>query len=481
MSWAGVVDALRSAVEWLFDLTSAPILVYFFAVNTGYLVLIVVAALHFRAHLRARAAEVVVLGGEMTPGVSLLVPAYNEEAGIVTSVKALLSLRYPRHEVVVIDDGSADQTFSRLRDAFDLVEIPRQLPSDIDVAARVLDVWVPRDGLTRLLVVRKENSGCSEALNVGINAAREPLVAMIDADSILEPDALLRVTKPFSDDPTRMVATGGTIRAANGSRVVSGRIVEVRMARSWLTRIQVVEYLRAFLLGRTGWSRLGALILISGAFGVFRRDVVVEVGGLDPNSIGEDFELVVRIHRRMRDEGRDYRVEFVPEPVSWTEAPSSLGVLRNQRRRWHRGLWETLWAYRGMLFRPRYGRIGWVALPYYWLFELVAPLLELYGLIVVPLGLVLGVVDIPYAVLFLAVAYGYGLFVTLAAMAAEEWAFHRHDRWRDLGAAFFASFLENLGYRQLTAWWRLEGWWASLRRRQQVWGVMTRTGFDEGA
>jgi cellulose synthase/poly-beta-1,6-N-acetylglucosamine synthase-like glycosyltransferase len=242
----------------------------------------------------------------------------------------------------------------------------------------------------------------------------------------------------------------------------------------------VVEYLRAFLLGRTGWSRLGGLVLISGAFGLFRRDVLVEVGGLDHTSIGEDFELVLRIHRHLRDQGRDYRVQFVPEPVAWTEAPSSPRVLRNQRRRWHRGLWETLWGYRGMLLRPRYGRVGMVALPYYWLFELFAPLLEAFGIVVVPLALLLGVVDVPFALMFLLLAYGYAVFVTLAALAVEEWAFHRHERWRDLGRLLLASVTENIGYRQLTVWWRLEGWWASLRRKQRVWGVMTRTGFDEG-
>ncbi|HET7399549.1 MAG TPA: glycosyltransferase family 2 protein [Intrasporangium sp.] len=340
---------------------------------------------------------------------------------------------------------------------------------------------VPRDGRTPLVVVRKENSGRSDAVNVGINAASEQLVAMIDGDSILEPDALLHVTRPFADDPTRMVATGGAIRPVNGSKVVSGRIVRVEMARTWLPRIQVVEYLRAFLLGRTGWSRLNSLILISGAFGLFRRDVVVEVGGLDTHSIGEDFELVLRIHKHLSDAGRDYRVQFVPEPVSWTEVPSTLRVLRNQRRRWHRGLWETLWAYRGMLFRRRYGRVGWLALPYYWVFELCAPLLELFGLVLVPLALALQLVDGTYAGLLLLLAYAYAVLVTLAAMLVDEWAFHKHERWRAIGITIAASVLENLGYRQLTVWWRLEGWWASLRGRAQVWGVMTRTGFDEEA
>jgi cellulose synthase/poly-beta-1,6-N-acetylglucosamine synthase-like glycosyltransferase len=481
MSWDGLVEGVRNVVTWLMAVTSGPILVYFVVINLSYLVLIVLAALEFRDQNRRRAAEVEVTSGALTPGVSLIVPAYNEEAGIVTSVQALLSLRYPRHEVVVVDDGSGDATFERLREAFDLVELPRELPQDVPVSVRVLGVHVPRDGRTRLIVVRKENSGRSEAVNVGLNAATEPLVTMIDADSILEPDALLRVTQPFSDDPTRMVAGGGAIRPVNGSRVVSGRIVSVRMPGSWLARIQVVEYLRAFLLGRTGWARGRALILISGAFGIFRRDVLVDVGGLDRTSIGEDFELVLRLHRQLAEEGRDYRVAFVPEPVAWTEVPSTTRVLRNQRKRWHRGLWETLWAYRDMLLRPRYGRVGMVALPYYWVFELFAPLLEFYGIIVVPLALLLGVVDIPYAILFLLLAYGLAIVVTLSAMAAEEWSYHRHERWRDLGLILVASVLENVGYRQLTVWWRLEGWWASLRRKKQEWGVMTRTGFDEGS
>ncbi|GAB2756833.1 glycosyltransferase family 2 protein [Terrabacter koreensis] len=481
MSWDGFTEGLRSFVVWVMDVSSVPIIIYFVLINSSLLLLIGLAYLEFRAQQRRRATALTWQGAGMAPGVSLLVPAYNEEAGIVTAVKSFLTLRYPRHEVVVVDDGSSDQTFARLEEAFDLVQVPRELPAEVPIRARVLGIWVPRDGRTRLVVVRKENSGRSEAINVAINAASEPLVAMIDGDSILEPDGLLHVTRPFADDPTRMVATGGAIRPVNGSRVVSGRIVRVEMPQTWIPRIQLVEYLRAFLLGRTGWSRLGGLILISGAFGLFRRDVVVEVGGLDPGSIGEDFELVMRIHKRMRDEGRDYKVEFVPEPVSWTEVPVTAKVLRNQRRRWHRGLWETLWAYRSMLFRPKYGRIGSVALPYYWLFELIAPLLELFGILIVPLALLLGVVNVPFAILFLVLAYGYAVLVTLAAMVVDEWAFHKHDRWRAIWQTVAASVLENIGYRQLTVWWRLEGWWSSLRGKKHVWGVMTRTGFDEEA
>ncbi|MDO5629497.1 MAG: glycosyltransferase family 2 protein [Mobilicoccus sp.] len=481
--WASVSDALAGPLTTVFEIIAWPMLAYFFAINTSYLILVLFAASEFLSHLRRteHAGRSQVVSSRLAPGVSLVVPAYNESAGIVPSVQSLLALRHPRHEVVVVDDGSTDDTFERLADRFDLVEIDREVPTDVPVSVEVSSVHVPADGLTRLTVVRKPNSGKTDAVNTGLNAAVEPLVAVVDADSILEPDALVVVAEPFAEDPVRTIATGGVIRAANGCTVVDGRVVDVRMPRSWLGRIQVVEYLRAFLLGRSGWSRIDSLVLISGAFGMFRRDVLVEIGGLARDCIGEDFELVVRMHRHMRDQGRDYRVQFVAEPIAWTEVPTDLRVLRSQRRRWHRGLYEVLMRHAGMLFRPRYGRIGSLALPWLWLFELLVPVLELAGLVLVLLGLAVGVLDTSFALLFLAVAYGYALLVNLASMTIEELSFHKYPRWRDLGIAVIASVLENLGYRQLTAWWRIEGLVQGLRGGRHEWGTMTRTGFGEPA
>ena len=479
----GALDGARDLLAAGLDAASVPVLAYFVAINTSYLLLIGLAVAELVRHVRRApyAGQEDVYASPMTLPVSLVVPAYNEAAGIVSSVQALLALRYPVHEVVVVDDGSTDATYEVLRAAHDLVEVPRVVPGDVPTRGRVLSVHVPRDGRTPLVVVRKTNSGRSDALNVGINAARHDLVCFVDADSILDPDALLSVAAPFADDPDRVVATGGAVRAVNGCRVVAGRVVEARMPAGWLARVQVVEYLRAFMLGRTGWSRIRALVLISGAFGLYRRDVLVEVGGLDPDCIGEDLELCVRVHRAMRDQGRDYRVVFVAEPVSWTEVPSTLSVLASQRRRWHRGLAEVLWRHRSALGNPRYGRIGLVALPYYLVFELAAPLLEVVGLLLVPVGLALGVVDAGYALAFLLVSCVYAVFVSVAALAVEEFSFHRYGRWRDLAVAMAVTVVENVGYRQLTALWRLQGLWAALRRREQVWGVMTRTGFAEEA
>lgn len=477
-----VLGGVRHALAAVVYFMQFPVLAYFLLVNSSYLTLILLAGSGTLRHAwrLPHAGRAEDLGNRLSPGVSVIMPAHNEAAGIVPAVQAMLSLRYPRHEVVVVDDGSTDDTLARLTEAFDLVEVDRLLPGDVPVKAVARTVAVPRDGRTRLVVVSKDNSGKAEAVNVGVNASGEDLVAIVDADSLLDPDALLVVTRPFADDPLRVIATGGVVRIANGCTVVAGRVTGIRMPASWLARIQVVEYLRAFLLSRAGWSRLGALILISGAFGVFRRDVLVEAGGVSHGTLGEDFELVVRLHRRMRDSRRDYRIEFVAEPVCWTEVPVSAGVLRRQRRRWHRGLWETLWAHRAMLGRPRYGRVGLVALPWYWLFELAAPALELAGLALMVLGAAFGVISLAAFALFMAVAYGYAALVTLAAMTIEELSFPRYRRWRDLGAASLAAVAENLGYRQATAVWRVEGWWSALRGQAQVWGAMTRQGFTGG-
>ncbi|GGM60652.1 glycosyltransferase family 2 protein [Dactylosporangium sucinum] len=471
-----IADWVREVLR----VTDVAILAYFLLINTSYLVLIALAGSEFVHHLRRVpfAGHEETYRSPLTEPVSVLVPAHNESAGIVQSVQAMLALRYPVFEVIVIDDGSTDDTFERLREEFDLVEVPRVVPDATPTRGRIRSVHVPRDRPDPLVVVRKENGGKTDAVNTGINVAQHPLVCMVDADSILDPQALLSVAKPFSDDPVRTVASGGVIRVANGCTVVAGRIVDVRMPRNWLAKVQVVEYLRAFLLGRTGWSRFGGLLIISGAFGIFRRDLLVEIGGLDHDCIGEDAELVVRLHRHLRQQKRDYRIVFVAEPVSWSEAPSTLKVLGKQRRRWHRGITEILSKHRGMILNPRYGRIGLVAMPYYVLFELLAPVIELAGVVLVPLGLCVGAIDAGFALVFVAVAYGYALLLNLVALTVEEYSFHRYHRWTDLVSSVLASLLENVGYRQLTAFWRTMGMWSAIRGAKHEWGRMTRTGFQ---
>ncbi|TQK44076.1 cellulose synthase/poly-beta-1,6-N-acetylglucosamine synthase-like glycosyltransferase [Streptomyces sp. SLBN-118] len=472
-----LIDAARTLIA----VSDGAILTYFALINTSYLLLILLAVGELVRRLRRApfAGYDDTSASPFTPPVSLIMPAYNEEAGIAEAVRAMLLLRYPVFEVVVVDDGSSDGTLDALRGAFGLVEVDRVVPDDVQVRGAVESVHLPRGGPVPLVVARKANGGKADALNAGINLARYPLLCMVDADSILDSESLLAVAKPFCDDPMRVVATGGVVGIANGCTVVAGRVVEPRVPQELLGRIQVVEYLRAFMLGRTGWSKIGGLLVIAGAFGLFRRDVVVAVGGMDANCIGEDAELVVRMHRYLRDQGRDYRIVFVSEPISWSEAPSTAKILGKQRRRWHRGLTELLLKHRRMIGNPRYGRIGLVSLPFYVVFELLAPVVELAGLVLVPVGLLVGAVDPDFLWRFLLVAYGYALVVSLVSLAVEEYAFHRFARSRDIWGAVVGAIAENLGYRQLTAWWRLRGMWDALRGAPQVWGSMTRSGFTE--
>ncbi|MEJ0065041.1 MAG: glycosyltransferase family 2 protein [Caulobacteraceae bacterium] len=318
------------------------------------------------------------------PPIALLAPAYNEALTVVESVRSLLSIRYPDFEIVVINDGSIDQTLQILIDTFQL-ELTQSRDYDLVVEHRpIRGLYVTRLH-PRLLVIDKENGGKADALNAGINLATAPVVCSMDADSVLEPDSLLRAVQPFLEDPQRVIAVGGTIRVANGCDIADGRIVKIGAPRNLLALMQTVEYLRAFLMARLAWSQIDALTIISGAFGLFRRQAVLEVGGYAHGTVGEDMELVVRLHRHFRDAKKPYRIAFVPEPVCWTEAPESLKVLSRQRARWHRGALETFGRHRAMAFNPKYGAVGMVGFGWIVLSDVIGPPTEMLGYVLIPI------------------------------------------------------------------------------------------------
>jgi cellulose synthase/poly-beta-1,6-N-acetylglucosamine synthase-like glycosyltransferase len=327
-----------------------------------------------------------------------------------------------------------------------------------------------------LVVVDKLRGGKADALNVGLNHAHFPLVCAIDADTILDPDALSRLVWEFQADPDT-VAVGGIVRIVNGSIFNDGRLVTVRTPRGLLANLQIVEYLRAFLGGRIGWSKIGMLLIISGAFGLFRRDACVEAGGYDPTTVGEDAELVLRLHRRRRERGEPCRITFFPDPICWTEGPNDLRTLIRQRDRWQRGLIEMVSRHRDMILRPRYGRIGCIALPYYILFELLGPTIECLGYCLLVLSLALGLISVSFALAFLAVSLTYSLVLSFLVILMEERAFRRYPDWTDLLRLTLCAIAENVGYRQLLAVVRVRSWY-TLSRRRQHWGDMRRSGFS---
>ncbi|MXO94221.1 glycosyltransferase [Erythrobacter arachoides] len=412
---------------------------------------------------------------EQAPAISVLAPAYNEELSIVESTRSLLALQYPDFEVIVINDGSKDGTLARMIAEFGLEQVDRFV--DTGVAHAPIRGFYASPRLPRLLVVDKENGGKADALNAGINCSRTALFCAIDADSILESDALLRVVRPFIDQPHLTIAAGGTIRIANGCKVDSGRITDIRLPRNFLALVQIVEYLRAFLMARVGLSKMQALTVISGAFGLFRRRQVVEVGGYSHGTVGEDMELVIKLHKLMREAKRDYRIDFIAEPVCWTECPDSLAVLGRQRARWQRGALECFVKHKGMLFNPRYGRIGMIGFGHILLVDVLGPLLEVLGYILVPLLWALGLLALPWLLAFLTVTFTLGIFLSMATLVLEEIQLRRFPKARELAVLAGIAVVENFGYRQLSNIWRLQGWWQFVRK-QQSWGTMVRKGFS---
>jgi cellulose synthase/poly-beta-1,6-N-acetylglucosamine synthase-like glycosyltransferase len=462
MTW----EAAAEAAQWFF-------LLYFVALNVGYLALNACSMLELPRHLEASLLDL--LPHEHSgyePPVSVLVPAYNEELTIAASVRSMLQLDYPQLEVIVINDGSRDGTLQALEREFALVPHPEAYWRRLEV--KPIRAIYRSTHFPNLRVIDKENGGKADALNAGINAARYPLFCGVDADSILERASLRRVVAPFLHEP-HVIASGGTVRVANGCEVRGGFLEAVGLPRRMLPLLQIMEYLRAFLFGRLGWAPMNAVLIISGAFGVFRKEAVVAAGGYRHDTVGEDMELVVRLHRLHRLSRRPYRIAFLPDPICWTEAPESLRVLRSQRTRWQRGLAESLMYNRALLLHPRGGAPGWIAFPFMVCFELLGPLLEVAGYLFMGIGFALGMVAGGAFWTFMLLTIALGLMLSASALLLEEISFHIYKRPRELFILAVTAIIENFGYRQLVTLWRLQGLFQWLRRTRGRWGDMQRT------
>lgn len=409
--------------------------------------------------------------------ISLLCPVYNEAAGVVGSVSSLLALRYPETQVIVVNDGSTDDSLELLIEAFKLRPSHRVVRKGI-ATKPVRNVYESLYVLN-LVVVDKENGGKADALNCALNLARYPLVCCMDGDSLLENDALLRAVRPFLDTPNTM-ACSGVIRPLNGCHVTPNGIRGIFLPKNWLPRFQIVEYLRAFLYGRVGLASFKMLFIVSGAFGIFRRDLLEEIGGFKTSTVGEDFEAILRLHRHLREKRQPFNIAMVPDPICWTEVPEHFKTLRRQRNRWQRGLMETLWSHRRLFLNPRYGSLGLISMPFFVTFEALGPMVELTGYALFAWQLFQGGIDLPFASLFLLVAIFLGLLNSIAAVLLEVNGGHRYQGLKAFLLLLLTAILENFGYRQLTVFWRLTGIVDFLRGRSG-WGRMQRTGAASGA
>lgn len=452
------------------------ILYYVLCINTIYFMLLILSAFSLYDYIKKMnysSYKKYTASDNMIP-ISVLVPAYNEQNTIVDNVQSLLSLNYPLFEVIVINDGSKDNTLEKIIEAYNLKEVNqpvRYLIKTNKIKGIYRNIDIPN-----LTVIDKENGGKADALNVGINLSKYPVFTSIDADSILESDSLVRVIMPFIEDKLT-VAVGGIVRIANGSKIKNGRLERVGLPQNKLAMFQVVEYLRAFLNGRMGWDSLGCLLIISGAFGAFKKDVVVQVGGYAGNTIGEDMELVVKMHKYLREKKIKYKVKFIPDPVCWTQAPEKIKDLRGQRRRWQIGLMDSLFRHKELLLNPKYGIIGMVGAPYFWIFEMLGPVIEVLGYILIPISYVFGLLNTRYFVLFLVASILYGVILSIGAILLEEYTFSKYPSIKQLLRLSWYGMLENFGYRQMTTFFRID---AIIRYKKfkNSWGKIKRGNFS---
>jgi len=452
-------------------------IVYFIIINITYIFLNFVAFFSIRKNqLKEEVLDIEKrFSSEFYKPLSIIVPAYNEQETITDNLKSILKLNYPEFEIIVVNDGSTDNTMKKLKEEFNLKTFNRSYNEDIETK-QIKNIYKSTSH-PELFIIDKENGGKGDALNAGVNLSGYPLVCNVDADSLIDSKALLSIVAPFVND-WRVVAAGGTVRIANSSKVQDGKVKEVRLSKKYLVRMQVIEYLRAFLFGRVGWASLNSLLIISGAFGVFKKKHLIKAGGYNTNTVGEDMELVLRLNRKMNKSNRKYKIVFLPEPVCWTQVPEQISSLKNQRKRWHQGLGESLLYNFEMFFNPNYGTSGLIAFPFYFFIELLGPIIEIFGYIAIILTIIFGIGENNVVLLFLASSILLGVLLSLTSLLFEEMTFRKYENTKDIILLSFYAILENFGYKQLNSIWRFIGLYKLITRNED-WGFQERSSFNE--
>lgn len=474
MLLTGIVETLINVFNWA-------ILFYVILVCSSYFILGLISMNGLSGYLKENAfiEYKLIKSSDLAPALSVIAPAYNEGKNIKENVHSLLNLNYNNYEVVVVNDGSKDDTMEVLIKSFDLEKIDYKYNERIP-AKNIRGVYKSKNpAFENLYIADKENGGKADALNVGMNISANPYIICIDADCVLNKDALLILAKPLLEKSDKhVIATGGVVRIANSCVITSGSLTEINAPRNLLARIQVIEYLRAFLLARMAWGKLDGLLLISGAFGLFDKEIAIKCGGYNHKTVGEDMELVVRMRRYMLENKLKYSVSYIPNPLCWTEAPESFNILLKQRSRWTRGTMETLWIHRRMFLNPKYKILGLISVPYWFIFEYMAPIIEFTGLFITLFFVFLGILSIQYFLLLLGFVYSFGVMFSILTLLTEEYTYHQYGRVRDFMRLLIAVFVEPIYFHLFTVYAALLGNWEKMRGNKG-WGDMERTGFQK--
>ncbi len=474
--------SFAETIKYAGEIFNISILIFAVFIMASYLILAMISIKTLIDHLGANnfIDYNILLSCEHSPSLSLIAPAYNEGKTIEENIQSLLSLNYSNYEVIIVNDGSKDDSMEIMKKAYQLeIEADFIFTPHIETK-EIRGIYKSKNpAFKKLIVVDKFNGGKSDALNVGINVSRNPYIVCIDVDCIIEKDALLKMAKPFMENMNgRVIATGGVIRIANSCKVSNGRLMEVNVPEQLLPRIQVIEYLRAFLLGRMGWAKLDGLLLISGAFGMFDKQIAIEAGGYDHNTVGEDMELVMRMRRYMIETGQKYSVSFIPDPLCWTEAPDNYKILGKQRSRWTRGTMESLWKHRIMFLNPKYKLLGMLSFPYWLIFEYLAPLIEFFGLIITLLFFAFGFINLKFFGLLLLFVYSFAVMISSLSLLTEEYTFHQYPKIKDYLKLLLVAVIEPIYFHPFVVYSALKGNWEKIKG-VKTWGEMTRGGFTK--
>lgn len=465
---------------FMFQFFSCGILIYSVSLLLFYMLILIFSIAEIKLYTRKSSFTDynLLASSEYAPTVSILAPAYNESANIIENVRSLLAVHYNNLELIVINDGSEDDSLQKLIEAYDLVKIPFLVNEKIKTKP-IGGIYKSRNSVYhKLTVVDKVNGGKADALNTGINLASNKYLVCIDVDCILEQDAMLKLIKPFLEEPRkRVIATGGVIRIANSCEIQNGKLVKVHLPKQLLPRMQTLEYIRAFLLGRMAWSRMNGLLIISGAFGAFDREIAIKAGGYNSETVGEDMELIVRMRRYMHENKLPYKVSFIPDPLCWTEAPGSYKILGRQRNRWTRGTIETLQLHKKMFFNYRFGILGIVSYPYWFFFELLAPLIEFLGFILFIIFVVCGYIKWPFSLLLPGFIVAFGFLYSVFAIFIEVLTFNQYKKRSDIIKLILMAFAEPVFFHPFVVWSAVRGNIDFLRKKKS-WGEMTRQGFN---
>jgi|TARA_Y100001933_G_scaffold200353_1_gene201535 cellulose synthase/poly-beta-1,6-N-acetylglucosamine synthase-like glycosyltransferase len=419
-----------------------------------------------------------VMASPLAPGITIIAPAYNEELTIVENVRSLLSLKYVNYEVMVVNDGSKDDTLKKLIAAYDLEKIERKIDPNWQ-SKPIRGIYKSKHrAFSKLVVIDKENGGKSDALNTGMRLSENRYVGCIDVDCLLLPDALLHVVKSFFQrTKKRVIAVGGVIRIANSCKISGGTLEEIRLPKSWLAKFQLLEYTRSFLLGRMAWGRIDSLLIISGAFGFFDREIALAVGGYDTGTVGEDMEIVFRMRRYMHERREPYTIEYIPDSLCWTEVPEDLKILVNQRDRWARGNLETLYKHKDMFFNSKFGRLGLLSYPYWFFYEWLSPLLEFFGFLTIMLFWYLNILNWDFFLAITVTIYMFSIMFSFYAILWDVYTYNEYKKTKDILTLMLCAIIEPFVFRPIVVMSSVRGNLKKLFRVQSGWGTQVRKGF----